>query len=148
MLLFVDNMLALAVVAIDRPTPLAFAMLLKIAASTGLALVLIPHFERSHHNGGMGLAIASGVSEIIVFVAAVLILPRGSLDPVLLSDLGRALAAGAGTLALFRLLPPLPLPAGIPLCILWFGALSLACRLIRLEELAALPKLLRGSGTA
>jgi len=149
LLLFVDNMLALAVVAIDRPTPLAVAVALKIAASAGLSLVLIPHFETAWHNGGMGLAIASGVSEVVVFVAAVLILPRGSLDPVLLSDLGRALAAGAGTLALFHFLPPLPLAAGVPLCILCFGALSLACRLVRLEELLALPRLLlRGSGKA
>ena len=148
LLLFVDNMLALAVVAIDRPTPLAVAVALKIAASAGLSLVLIPHFETAWHNGGMGLAIASGVSEVVVFVAAVLILPRGSLDPVLLSDLGRALVAGAGTLALFRLLPPLPLLVGIPLCVLWFGALSLACRLVRLEEMAALSTLLRGSGAA
>lgn len=141
LLLFVDNMLALAVVAIDRPAPLAAAMLLKIAASAGLSFFLIPHFEAGRHNGGMGLAIASGVSEIVIFVAALLILPRGSLDPALLADLGRALAAGTGTLALLRLLPPLPLPAGILLCVAVFGSLSLAFRLVRAEELAAFPSL-------
>ena len=146
LLLFVDNMLALAVVAVGRPKPLAVSMLAKIAAGAGLALVLVPHFQASHHNGGMGLAIASVVSEVVMFVAAVLILPRGSLDPALLPDLGRALTAGAGTLMLFALLPALPLLAGIPVCILTFGTLSLALRLVRPDELAALPGMLRHPG--
>ena len=143
LLLFVDNVLAVAVVAVGRPAPLAMAKLVSIAACAGLALLLVPVFERSHRNGGMGLAIASGATEIIMFGAAVLILPRESLDPSLLLDLARALAAGAGTLLLFNLLPPAPLFAGVSLCILTFGALALALRLVRVAELVALLRLLR-----
>jgi O-antigen/teichoic acid export membrane protein len=143
LLLFVDNMLGAAVVAVGRPQPLAVAMLLKIVACAGLTLVLAPQFQASHHNGGAGLAIASVVSEVVVFVAALLILPAGSLDPALLPDLGRALTAGMGTLMLFGMLPTLPLVAGIPLCVLTFGALSVACGLVQPAELIALPRLLR-----
>lgn len=144
LLLFVDNMLGAAVVAVGRPQPLAVAMLLKIVACAGLTLVLAPQFQASHHNGGAGLAIASVVSEVVVFLAALLILPAGSLDPpALLPDLGRALTAGMGTLMLFGMLPTLPLVAGIPLCVLTFGALSVACGLVQPAELIALPRLLR-----
>ena len=143
LLLFADNMLCAAVVAIGRPKPLAFAKLFNIAVCAGLSLLLVPAFQAERANGGIGLAIASGVSEIIMLGAALLILPAGSLDLSLLFDLGRALAAGAVTALLFELLPAPPLLVGVPACVLVFGVLSLAFRLVRPAELRAFPRLLR-----
>ena len=143
LLLFIDNMLAAAVVAIDRPRPLVFAKLVNIAACTALAVVLVPAFEASRGNGGMGLAIASGVSEIIMLAAVIVILPAGSLDPALLLAFGQALAAGGATILLFRVLPHLPLAVGMPVCMAAFAALSMALGLVRPAELKALPQLLR-----
>lgn len=143
LLLYVDNVLAVAVVAVGRTRALAAWMLVKIAAGAGLSLILVPRFQASHQSGGMGLALASAVSEVVIFAAAIGILPRSSLPRVLWLDLTRALAAGAATLALLALLPPLPLLVGMPLCILAFGSLAVAFGLVRRGELAALPGQLR-----
>ena len=143
LLLFVDNMLGATVVAIGRPKPLAIAKLVNIAVGTGLAILLVPAFEATHGNGGVGLAIASASSELIMLGAALLILPAGSLDPSLLMALGRALAAGAGTVLVFRALGAVPLALGVPLCVIVFTGLSIACGLVKRAELAALPRLLR-----
>lgn len=137
-LFFIDNMLAVAVVAAGRPAPLALAKLLNIAACAGLALLLVPRFQARWNNGGLGLAMATGVAELIMLAAALVILPRGSLDPALLLDLARAAAAGAGTLVVLKLLPALPLFAGVVVCVLVFGALSVTFRLVQPAELRSL----------
>ena len=66
------------------------------------------------------------------------VLPAGSLDPMLLLDLGRALLAGAGTLGIFLLLPPLPIFAGVAACVAAFALLGLAVGLIGRQDLALL----------
>lgn len=137
LLFFADNVLAVAVVAVGRAAPLAVAKLVNIAACAGLALLLVPRFQASRHNGGLGLALATGLAETIMCGAALLILPRGSLDRSLLHDLVRAVAAGAGTLILFAMLPELPLFVGMALCILAFGGLAIAVRLVQPSEIRA-----------
>lgn len=143
LLLFLDNLLASAVVAVGRPRPLAIAKLLNIVVCTALAVLLVPWTQARYGNGGVGLAIASGASEVIMLGAALLILPPGSLDPTLLVDLGRALVAGTVALAAFQLVPPLPLLVDVPLCIGLFTGLSLALGLVRVDELRALPQMMR-----
>jgi O-antigen/teichoic acid export membrane protein len=141
-LLFMDVLLCVAVYAVARPRPLALAKWLNVACTTGLAFVLVPYFERTQGNGGMGIAVAFVTSEVIMFVSALRLLPRGTLQRSSLLDVARALAASLGTVAIVRLLPALPFYAALPLSVVVFVALAAALGLVRREEVARVRALL------
>lgn len=137
-LVCIDVLLASAVVAVGRPKALALAKAANVAVCTGLALLLIPWAQARHQNGGIGLVLAFGASEIIMFAAALRLLPRGTLNRGFAADVARSLAASAATLGLFWLLPPLHPILGVPLCIAAFAAAAAALGLVRREELRVL----------
>lgn len=137
-LLFLDLLLASAVLAVGRTHPLAIAKWVSVVLTTGLAVVAVPYFQNHHGNGGIGVAAAFVASEGIMFGTALWILPSGTLSRTTVIDAAKALAAGIGTLALFHFIPALPLPIGIPLCLIVFAALTLATRLFRLSEVKPL----------
>jgi O-antigen/teichoic acid export membrane protein len=138
-LFYVDNILAAAVIAARRSTTLVFAKLANLGASVILAFFTVPYFEAHHGNGALGMVVAGGLSELVVLATALrVLLPRGALDPRLLFDLGRALAAAAGTLVLFKLLPHLALAPGMVACIGAYAVLGLTLRLVTIAELRAL----------
>ncbi|MFO0583460.1 MAG: oligosaccharide flippase family protein [Anaeromyxobacter sp.] len=137
-LTYVDVQLGHAAVATGRANRFVVLKAFTIAAGTALALWLVPHFEATRGNGGLGIAAAYGGSELLVFLGAVTLLPRGALELALAADLARAVAAGAATFGLFLALPPLPPYVGIPLCVTAFSAASLAVGLVRREDAASL----------
>lgn len=137
-LVCIDVLFGSAVLAVGRPKALAVAKTVNVLVCTAAAFALIPWFQRHHGNGGIGLVLAFGASEVIMFAAAIAILPRGTLDRSFGVDLGRSIAAAALTLLLFRWLPPLPPVAGVPLCIAAFAAAASALGLVRRDEVRAL----------
>jgi hypothetical protein len=72
-----------------------------------------------------------------------MVMRRGTLVPATVLDAARALAAGGLTVLLFRLAPPIPAWAGIPLCVATFAAASMALGLVDRRELAVLGTLAR-----
>jgi O-antigen/teichoic acid export membrane protein len=147
-LLYVDNVLVTAVMASGSARPLVIAKVVNILAVAGLATVLVPYFQARTGNGAIGLALASTGSELIILATALTVLPAGSLDPMLLLDLGRALLAGAGTLGAFLLLPPVPLFAGVAACTIAFALLAFAVGLIGPRDLALLKLAAQGPAEA
>lgn len=144
LILFLDILLAGAVIAAGRPLPLAVGKVLNIVMSTGLALLLVPLCEQRYGNGGLGIALAFGASEFVMFVTAAWLLPRGTLQVSALFDFMRAAVAGALTLGLFLLLPSLPLLLGAPLCVVVFVTLAAATGLIRRAEIVQIAARVRG----
>jgi O-antigen/teichoic acid export membrane protein len=138
----IDVLLASAVVAMGRPRALAAAKALNVALCTALAFLLIPWAQQHHGNGGIGLVLAFGASEIMMFIAALWILPRGTVHRGFAADVARSAAASAATLALFQALPSMPPVLGVPLCILAFGAAAAAFGLVRRDEVRALSTIL------
>lgn len=137
-LLFVDVLLGSALVAAGRATALAAAKAVNVAAITGLELLLIPYFQARHGNGGIGVVVAFAASELMMFVAALLILPRAALSGELFRDLGRAVVLAAGTL-----LVAVAMPADAPVLRaavagLTFVALAAALRLVGRADLEVL----------
>jgi hypothetical protein len=65
----------------------------------------------------------------------------------MLMDVGRALAAAAATIAVFRLVPHLPPPVAMPLCVIFFGLAALALGLLSLDDVAGLRALVARPGT-
>ena len=141
-LLFVDVLFINSLTALGRTTAFCVAKVASVALCTGLDLVLIPWFQRRTGNGGMGAVVAFVASEAVVFGVSAFALPRGSLGVPFALDVARALGAGAVTALLFSSLPPLPIYAGAPACILAFGACALALGLLRPGDARLLQTLL------
>jgi O-antigen/teichoic acid export membrane protein len=141
LLFFVDVLLGNAVM-VHRPGPLAASKIAAIVLTTGLDILLVPVCQARLGNGAIGLLIGFAVGEVMMIAAAVMLLPRGTLDRAFFQDLGRALLAGAGTVAVLTALPPLSPLLGIPACILAFAALSAGAGLVGRTDLAVFRALL------
>jgi O-antigen/teichoic acid export membrane protein len=137
-LYFVDNVLSAAAIAAGRARALVIAKVASLLATAAMAVALVPLLEARAGNGALGLVLASGLGELVMLGTALAVMPKGALDPRLGLDLGRTVLAGAGALALVRVLPGLPLVAGILTCTAGFAGLGLAFGLVRLDELRAL----------
>jgi O-antigen/teichoic acid export membrane protein len=62
--------------------------------------LLIGWFQRHSGNGGLGVCVASVVSEVLMVAGAVLLVPKGVLDASLLRLLGKPALAGAAMVAI------------------------------------------------
>jgi O-antigen/teichoic acid export membrane protein len=146
-LIFVDVLLGHVITAMGRAPAFAAVKVLSVLAAIGLELWLIPVFQASQGNGGVGVVAALAASELLVFVGSVFLMPRGSLDPAVFLDAARAIGAAVLTAALFHLAPwlrPEALPAlGIPVCLAVFLATSAALGLVTRSDLAMVKALVR-----
>jgi O-antigen/teichoic acid export membrane protein/glycosyltransferase involved in cell wall biosynthesis len=133
---FLDMLFATLVTAIGKAPVLAAAKLVSVIASSGLALVLVPICQQRYGNGGLGLVLAFGISEVVMVVALLILIPRGALDRGILIDLGRVLGVALGTLAVFQLLPAASSWVSVPGAVLLFAALSLGVGLVSRDDLS------------
>jgi O-antigen/teichoic acid export membrane protein len=143
LLLFVDVYLAHAIAAINRARELALAKVASVVVSTGLSLVLVPLLQARAGNGGIGIVIAFGLSEFVMFGAAAYLLPRGSIDPAIGLDALRALAAGAATLLVWQAIPEITPFVAMPLSVVVYTALTFAFGLVTRRDLATVASVLR-----
>src|SRR5260370_41859696 len=74
---------------------------ISVAISTGLAILLIPVCQARLDNGGIGLVLAFGSTEILMLTAFLWLLPRGAVDRRGLLAALRAAAAGGGAGVVF-----------------------------------------------
>jgi O-antigen/teichoic acid export membrane protein len=142
-LLFIDILLGHIIYASGRGTTFAIAKIASVAFGTALNGVLIPVFQERFGNGGIGVVVAFALSELVVFAGALASLRRGTLGPAAALDVARAVGAAALTILLFRLVPPLPPWAGVPLCVAVFAAATLALRLVTGRDLKVLASTFR-----
>jgi len=142
-LVFIDVLFGNALTALGRATALSVAKIGSVVLSTALDLILIPLFQNSTGNGGLGVVVAFATSEAVVFAGALFLLPRGSLGPTAVLDVGRALGSAVITALLFRWMPPLPFYVGLPVCVLAFSLCSVALGLVRRADVQLLRALLR-----
>jgi O-antigen/teichoic acid export membrane protein len=80
--------------ALGKQRQWAFVQLACVAVSAALDPVLIPYFQRTHGNGGLGVAIATCTSELLMLVAACVLAPRGLFERTLLRPLALAALSG------------------------------------------------------
>jgi hypothetical protein len=105
-----------------------------VAVSAILDPILVPLFQRRMGNGGVGICVATVISEALVVLCALGLAPRGIFDRNLLRTLALAAIAGASmALAAWLLRPFLspflaaPLAVGVYLVALWLtGAVDKA----------------------
>jgi len=140
-LVFLDMMLATAILAGGSALSLAGAKTLTVVVVTTLELFLIPLFQARSGNGGIGVVTAFAVGEMVMIAAELRLLPRGSLTRSIGLDVVRACAAGAGTLVIGLWLKDLPPAIGIPGCVVLFSVLAGAVGLVTRSDIAALARL-------
>jgi O-antigen/teichoic acid export membrane protein len=137
-LVFIDMMLATAILAGGSALSLAGAKVLTVAVVTTLELFLVPFFQARYGNGGIGVVSSFAVGEMVMIAAAIRLLPRGALSRSLATDVVRAFAAGAGTLVLGSSLKGVSPIVGIPGCVVLFTILAAAVGLITRADVAAI----------
>jgi O-antigen/teichoic acid export membrane protein len=136
-LLFVDMLFATAITAVGKIKEIAVVKALSVGVSTGLAILFIPLCQARFDNGGIGLVLAFGSSEVLMLTAFVWLLPRGAVYRGALVDFLRAATSAAGTIVIIWTLPTITPWVAVPACVAVFMTLALASGLVRRTDLVA-----------
>jgi O-antigen/teichoic acid export membrane protein len=75
--LYVDMILGTTLIASDKQKNMSFISLAAIPISVGLNLLLIRYFQQQYDNGGIGAAIATGATEIVIMSFMLASMPKG-----------------------------------------------------------------------
>src|SRR6266851_2415805 len=121
---YASIMLGIGIAAAGRQVVYAFAQSFCLVVSLVLDPILIPRFERSAGNGGLGVSTSVVIAEVAMVAAGVFILPRGVVDRSLAATVARASAAALGMASVGFALQALPylavtLSVAAYACILW-----------------------------
>ena len=143
-LFFMDMLFGNAIIAAGKTKEMAVVKVLSIAVSMGLSILLIPVCQARLGNGGIGLVLAFGSSEVLMLTAFLWLLPRGAVDRSALLDFLRAAAAAGGTVVIFWALPSMTPWLAAPACVAVFMALALASGLVLRTDLDKVADLVRG----
>ncbi len=76
LLLYIDMVLASAIIAVDKENKLALVAAVAVVVNVVLNYFMIPYTQTHLNNGGAGAAIATMVTEFFVLVCSLLILPK------------------------------------------------------------------------
>ncbi len=142
-LIFEDVLIGTGLTALNRATQFAMVKIGSVILGVGLELLLIPYWQHRTGNGGVGVSLSFVLSEVVMFTGGVLLMPKGTLGKSLVRDGARALGCALLTGGLFYGIPHQRPWLAVPLCIVVFTGLSLACGLIRKEDVQVLKGLLR-----
>jgi O-antigen/teichoic acid export membrane protein len=94
-LVYFTIVIGTALMAAGKQAPWAWAQSCCVLVSAVADPLLIPLFQRTLGNGGVGVAVSTIGSEVLMVLAALWLAPRGTLGLPFVRTLGRALAAGA-----------------------------------------------------
>jgi O-antigen/teichoic acid export membrane protein len=141
-----------ALVASGRQRPWAIVQIVGAVNSAVLDPFLIRHFQASAGNGGIGLAVAASVGELMMVLAGIALMPRGTFDRALGKTLALALLSGGAMAGSAWLLRGLPSLVAAPIALLAYSLALYESGAVDAEQLAALRgfvrrKLARGKGT-
>lgn len=142
-LFFIGMSFSSAVTAAGKTKELAIAKVLSVAVSTGLNFVVIPICQARLGNGGIGLVLDFGASEIVMIFAYLWLLPRGAIDRSTALNILRAAVAAVGTVTIFWVLPSVTPWIAVPACVAVFIGLALACGLVLWKDLDTVTDLIR-----
>ena len=146
LLIYIDMLFGHAILAVGKAGQLAKAKMVAVVVTTGVELVLIPFCQARFGNGGIGIVLAMACGELVMVTAAVLLI-RDIVSVAMGLDFLRGLVAGAATIAVMRLLPPINPLLGIPLCVVTFAAVAVVVGLVRRSDLELLPPFFRKRGS-
>jgi O-antigen/teichoic acid export membrane protein len=146
--LYIDFVLGTTLLASDKQRQQSVLALLAIPFNVGLNFLLIPYFQTHVGNGGIGAAIATGMTELAVMITCLSLLPQGVLRGFRVSVVAKSAFAGvlmAASLGLMRLveLPWLVVALASPVI---YSALLFLMRTFEPSERRFLQRLLTVQG--
>ena len=121
-LVYVSMPLGTAIVAANMQKGWAMVQLLSVLVSLSLDPILIPMFQDRYGNGGMGLCVATVLSELAVVAFGVAMSPKGIFDRGLWRTLGLGFLAGGAMIAVAVLLRSISPFLGAPVALVAYAA--------------------------
>jgi Na+-driven multidrug efflux pump len=127
-----------ALLAAGKQRSWTLVQLLCVVNSVVLDPLLIRYFQDHYGNGGTGLPVAATISEAMMVIAGMVLMPKGVFDRALAKQLALALLSGATMTAAAYALRGVTSWVAAPLAgLAYVGALTLMGALSR-EQLGAL----------
>lgn len=120
-LLYFSMPLGTCLLASGRQKIWSFVQALCVVFSAALDPLLIPFFDRTMQNGGLGVCTANVIAEVFMVGIGVVLAPRGIFDRALARQLGLAVVAGAAMFGTARLLGFLTPFVAAPVAVLVYG---------------------------
>jgi O-antigen/teichoic acid export membrane protein len=140
-LIYLGMVLGYAILATGKAVQLAKVKIVAVIVTTALEYVFIAWFQARFQNGGIGVVLSLAGGEVVMVAWAAVML-RHVLDVGVIVDLLRAVAAGALTIVLMQLMPAIPAPLAILLCVVMFaGMLAVTGLITRAEADAVLSRI-------
>ena len=130
-----DMVVATALSAADRQRQWAMIGVVAAILNVLINLIAIPFTQTVYHNGAIGAAAVTTLTELFLLVTGVCLLPRGAVDRVLLVRSLRCLSASAAMAALVVPLRGAPLAVPVLAGALIFGAASVGVRAVSKDEI-------------
>jgi O-antigen/teichoic acid export membrane protein len=131
----VDMVMGTGLIALHRERPWLVVAVIGATFNAVANVLLITAFERSIGNGAIGAALTTVVTEFVMLIGAIVLLPRGTIGRSVVFTCLRILLAGVCLAAVAMLLLPVSLflAAGAAGCA--FVAAMVALRVVRPEDL-------------
>jgi O-antigen/teichoic acid export membrane protein len=120
-LLYFTMVLGVAIAAAGRQRPWAFTQFGCVIVSVVADPLLVPWFQRRMGNGGLGVCVATVLSEIMMLVVGFWIVPKGIFDRKLAKGIALAVAAGGAMAVVARVLAGVPWFVSAPLAVVAYG---------------------------
>jgi O-antigen/teichoic acid export membrane protein len=109
-LFYVDMVLGTTLISSDKQNQLMVVSLLTIGINIGLNYLMIPRFQEWYGNGAIGSSIATIVTEIVVSISMISLLPKGILRGFRGEVFLKGAAAGIVLIVFFIALAALDIP--------------------------------------
>jgi O-antigen/teichoic acid export membrane protein len=148
LLLYFSMPVGTCLVAAGRQRAWAATQATGVVVSAVLDPVLVARFQARTGNGGLGVCVATVVSEVLMVAGGIALMPRGVFDRKLGYKLLRGLAAGAAMAAVGRATVSLTSFASAPLAVAAYAASLWMLGGLDREDLDALRGLLRRRAAA
>jgi O-antigen/teichoic acid export membrane protein len=133
-----DVVLGTVVVAIDRQRQWIVVGAVAAVFNPLANLIAIPYATRTFDNGALGAAFTTLLTEVILLVGALLIIPKGLLDRHTLKLGGRIVLASAAMVPVVLLLGSAPLLVQIAMGAVAYAVSSLALKTISFDDVREL----------
>lgn len=131
---YLNAIFGFVLIAMDRQDAWYKVLAAATVAVIALDLVLIPGFQSRYGNGAIGGAFTYLITESLMLIAAIRLLPRGSVDRGSLWFAARIVAAGLAMVAVVYPLRTTVLPVPIAAGALAYGAVVLGSRAVTKEQ--------------
>ena len=133
-----------AVLAAGKQRAWSIIQVLCVVVSVVLDPVLVPWFQTRTGNGGIGLSVASVISESLVVIGGIALVPRGVLDRSVLRTIALTLLSGAAMAAVaFALKGRITPFVAAPLALLTYAGAALVSGAITKSQRDAVLGILR-----